>query len=131
MDRDLFAERDGTYTSYERRVQYYPAAIMPLGDCKPDWQILTLLANELDQTWLDRVRTTLGAKPIIYTSPNFWETAMGDTTQFADEGYRLLWIAHWDVPEPSVPRTRGNRGRRPSGDHPPRMSASQLPTPAV
>src|SRR5437870_13892281 len=24
---------------------------MPLGDCKPDWQILTLLANELDQTW--------------------------------------------------------------------------------
>jgi hypothetical protein len=35
------------------------------------------------------------------------------------------------VPEPSVPRTSGSGGRLLSGHHPSRMSASQLPTPAV
>jgi GH25 family lysozyme M1 (1,4-beta-N-acetylmuramidase) len=40
---------------------------------------------------------------MIYTGPNFWRTATGDTTEFADRGYRLLWIANWFVPEPDVP----------------------------
>jgi NADH-quinone oxidoreductase subunit G len=46
-----FAEREGTYTSYERRVQHYRDSILPVGESKADWQILTELANELDQTW--------------------------------------------------------------------------------
>jgi NADH-quinone oxidoreductase subunit G len=46
-----FAEREGTYTSYGRRVQHFRDSILPLGESKADWQILTALANELDHSW--------------------------------------------------------------------------------
>ena len=39
-----FAERDGTFTSTERRVQRVRRAIDPLGGCRPDWQILGEIA---------------------------------------------------------------------------------------
>lgn len=42
-------------------------------------------------------------KPMIYTSPYFWQTAMDDTKWFAREGYKALWIAHWETDRPSVP----------------------------
>jgi GH25 family lysozyme M1 (1,4-beta-N-acetylmuramidase) len=53
------------------------------------------------RTWLARVRHDLGVRPMIYSSPNFWRTAMGDSTWFATHGYPL-WIAHWYVPSPDV-----------------------------
>lgn len=53
--------------------------------------------------WLAEVEVQLGVKPMIYTSPSFWEGEMGDTQAFADAGYSLLWIANWDVPRPKVP----------------------------
>jgi Glycosyl hydrolases family 25/Divergent InlB B-repeat domain len=46
------------------------------------------------------VRT--GVRAMIYSSPHFWRTYLGDTTWFADHGY-ALWIAHWGVPSPMVP----------------------------
>ncbi len=55
------------------------------------------------RTWLRRVESQLGVKPMIYTSPSFWHERMGDTRWFAKNGYRALWIAHWRSPEPSVP----------------------------
>ena len=54
-------------------------------------------------TWLERVTSVLGVRPMIYTSPNFWSTYLGDTTMFADAGYRVLWVAHWGVDQPRVP----------------------------
>jgi len=41
-----FAERDGTFTSTERRVQRIRKAINPIGDSKPDWQIIIELSNQ-------------------------------------------------------------------------------------
>ena len=38
-----FAEKDGTFTSTERRVQRVRKAIEPAGLCKPDWKILSEL----------------------------------------------------------------------------------------
>ncbi len=56
------------------------------------------------RTWLERVTAVTGVRPMIYTSPNFWENAMGDTTWFAANGYRTLWVAHWTSdPAPLVP----------------------------
>jgi lysozyme len=52
--------------------------------------------------WLARVRGRTGVRPMIYTSPYFWRTYLGDTTWFADRGYPL-WIAHWGVWRPDVP----------------------------
>jgi lysozyme len=52
--------------------------------------------------WVSRVTNQLGVHPMLYASPHFWTANMGDTTWFADHGYRL-WIAHWDAPSPDVP----------------------------
>lgn len=60
--------------------------------------------------WLAEVTARLGVRPMIYTSPNFWKNSMGDTTMFADQGYAVLWVAHWFVPGPTVPA--GNWGGR-------------------
>jgi formate dehydrogenase alpha subunit len=42
-----FAEKDGTFTSTERRVQRVRKAIEPLGESKPDWLILCELAQRM------------------------------------------------------------------------------------
>lgn len=55
------------------------------------------------KAWLQRVDQRLGVKAMIYTSPSFWRNAMGDTRWFADNGYAMLWVAHWGVTSPSVP----------------------------
>jgi GH25 family lysozyme M1 (1,4-beta-N-acetylmuramidase) len=54
------------------------------------------------RTWLARVYSRTGVRAMIYSSPHFWRTYLGDTTWFADHGYPL-WIAHWGVPSPTVP----------------------------
>lgn len=51
-----YAEKDGTFTSLERRVQRVRAAIPPAGAAKPDWQIFLALAKRL-------------GSPLAYKSP--------------------------------------------------------------
>jgi GH25 family lysozyme M1 (1,4-beta-N-acetylmuramidase) len=53
--------------------------------------------------WLTEVYQKTGVRPMIYTSPSFWRNYMGDTRSFADQGYTVLWVAHWFVTSPSVP----------------------------
>jgi GH25 family lysozyme M1 (1,4-beta-N-acetylmuramidase) len=56
------------------------------------------------QTWLSQVTAATGVRPMIYTTPKFWSTSMGDTDWFARNGYSVLWIAHWTTAsQPSVP----------------------------
>lgn len=50
--------------------------------------------------WLRTVEKLTGRAPLIYASPYFWTTHLGDTAQFT--GYRL-WIANYRVTEPTVP----------------------------
>ena len=62
------------------------------------------------QAWLGQVEARLGVKPMIYTTPSFWRTYMGDSRWFANNGYRL-WIAHWHVDQPDTPaRNWAGRG---------------------
>lgn len=42
-----FAEKNGTFTNTERRIQRVREAIKPIGDSKPDWIILMELLNRL------------------------------------------------------------------------------------
>jgi formate dehydrogenase alpha subunit len=42
-----FAEKDGTFTNTERRVQLVRKAVEPPGDARPDWQILCDLARQM------------------------------------------------------------------------------------
>jgi formate dehydrogenase alpha subunit len=46
-----FAEKDGTFTNTERRVQRVRRAISPRGNSKPDWEILTEVARRLGYEW--------------------------------------------------------------------------------
>jgi predicted molibdopterin-dependent oxidoreductase YjgC len=43
-----FAEKDGTFTNTERRVQRVRKVIEPVGNSKPDWMIITEIAARLD-----------------------------------------------------------------------------------
>jgi GH25 family lysozyme M1 (1,4-beta-N-acetylmuramidase) len=54
-------------------------------------------------SWLGRVYARTGVRAMIYTSPSFWQTYMGNTGWFASQGYTVLWIAHWFVSAPTVP----------------------------
>lgn len=42
-----FAEKDGTFTNTERKVQRIRKAIEPVGNAKPDWKILMEVMNKL------------------------------------------------------------------------------------
>jgi formate dehydrogenase alpha subunit len=42
-----YAEKDGTFTNTERRVQRGRKAVEPPGEAKPDWEIITLLAEKM------------------------------------------------------------------------------------
>lgn len=55
------------------------------------------------RTWLARVYAKLGVRAIIYTNQAFWTRWLGDTRWFADNGYRVLWIAQWGPPSPTIP----------------------------
>lgn len=46
-----FAEREGTFTSADRRVQRFYRALPPLGNAKPDWWIAQEIAKRLDHDW--------------------------------------------------------------------------------
>ncbi len=53
-----FAEKDGTFTATDRRVQRVRKAIEPLGDARPDWEILCDIAQRM------------GAKGFEFSSPS-------------------------------------------------------------
>lgn len=44
-------EKDGTFTNTERRIQRLYQAFEPLGESKPDWQIISEIANRLGAGW--------------------------------------------------------------------------------
>jgi formate dehydrogenase alpha subunit len=48
-----FAERDGTFTATDRRIQRGRKAIEPLGESKPDWEIICLLAQRMGASGFD------------------------------------------------------------------------------
>ena len=46
-----FAEQEGTFINTERRVQRVRRAIKPVGQSKPDWEIIQALAQKLNLQW--------------------------------------------------------------------------------
>ena len=63
-----FAEKDGTFTNFEGRVQRVQKAIAPLGESLPDWEIILRLAE------------TMGA-PMPYSSPHQVLDELADCSQ--------------------------------------------------
>ena len=73
-----FAERDGTFTSGDRRVQRFYRALPPLGQARPDWWIIQEIARRLGASW-----RYAGAETI------FVELA-GTVAQYAGLSYQAL-----------------------------------------
>lgn len=44
-------EKDGTFTNTERRIQRFYQVFEPMGDSKPDWEIIQMVANAMGANW--------------------------------------------------------------------------------
>ena len=73
-----------------------PGDLVPALDIEERGGLSVAGLQDWVRTWLARVRSKLGVRPMVYTSPYFWRTAMGDSQWFAQNGY-VLWLAHWGV----------------------------------
>ncbi len=68
--------------------------LLPVLDLEKTGSLSVARLTAWTRAWLDEVTARLGVRPIVYTSPSFWKTALGDTPVFAVAGHPL-WIAHW------------------------------------
>jgi len=92
-----FAEKDGTYTSTERRVQLAKAAVPPPGKARPDWQIICEISK-------------LAGYPMPYESPAdvlkeinaLTPSYAGITMERLLAGYGLQWPCP-NVDHPGTP----------------------------
>ena len=48
-----FAEKDGSFTGTDRRIQRVRKAVEPVGEAKPDWEIICLLAQRMGAASFD------------------------------------------------------------------------------
>lgn len=111
-----FAEKTGTFTSTERRVQMVHQAIAPVGGSRPDWQILTALGSRLGPGWNytdpAQILDEIAALTPIYTGITHDRLEHGEQLQWPVEssshtGTQLLPLGlfscgevHWIPPEP-------------------------------
>ena len=58
-----FAEKDGTFTNSERRVQRVRKAIDPVGDSKPDWVIIQDVGRRVSQKLGLEARSRIQLRP--------------------------------------------------------------------
>ena len=77
--------------------------LVPALDLESGQVLGTAALQTWAKTWLRRVYVRLGVKPIIYTTPGFWQSYMANTRWFADNGYHVVWVAHWDARTPATP----------------------------
>jgi len=144
-----FAEKTGTFTSTERRVQMVRQAIEPLGDAKPDWWITSQIAKRLLSGTRERVQreapysgweyadTSAIMSEINAVTPSYG----GITHERLEAGERLQWpCPTLDHPGTSILHTKQftrGKGRfmpiddippaeRPDDDYPMVMSTGRV-----
>ena len=66
-----FAEKEGTFTNTERRVQMVRQAIEPLGDSKPDWWITAQIAKKMGCKGFDYERPSQIMEEISRLTPSY------------------------------------------------------------
>ncbi|MDH7499848.1 MAG: formate dehydrogenase subunit alpha [candidate division NC10 bacterium] len=91
-----FAEKDGTFTSTERRVQRVRKAIEPVGRSRPDWEILCEISRRA------------GYAGMTYSSPSqIMEEIARLTPLYGGISYDRIGRAglQWPCPDPAHPGT--------------------------
>lgn len=113
-----FARPDGNPTKPREEARWFvsqlnlqPGMIIPALDLERGGSLGRTALTAWVQAWLDEVYLLTGTRAMIYVSPSFWRSYLGDTRTFADQGYNVLWVAHWGVSSPSVPASNwGGKG---------------------
>lgn len=98
-----FAEKDGTFTNSERRVQRVRRAIAPVGQSRPDWEIVCDIARRM------AAASGVDSRQFTYASPSAVFAEMARLTPF------LRGLSHerldreggiqWPCPAPDHPGT--------------------------
>jgi formate dehydrogenase alpha subunit len=99
-----FAEKDGTFTNSDRRVQRVRRAIQPIGDSRPDWVIISDLALRLEE----RMGLTPSAGWEYHHPADVWEEMRRVTPDFRGITYDRLEReggVHWPCPDLDHPGT--------------------------
>jgi formate dehydrogenase alpha subunit len=97
-----YAEKDGTFTNTERSIQRVRQAIEPLGDSRPDWQVLCNIAE------------VAGYKHMDYNHPEeIFEEIRAVTPIYAGINYKRIEedVMQWPCPDilhPGTPVLHGN-----------------------
>ncbi len=66
-----FAEKNGTFSNTERRVQRVRQAIAPVGDAKPDWEIVCAMAQKLGASGFEYSSTQEILEEISSLTPSY------------------------------------------------------------
>jgi len=73
-----WVERDGTFTNFEGRVQRFRTAVAPLGEARPDWEIV------------GRVLVALGAEVGASRADHWFRDLAATVPAFAGLGYQAI-----------------------------------------
>ncbi|MDP7579734.1 MAG: formate dehydrogenase subunit alpha [SAR202 cluster bacterium] len=100
-----FAEKDGTFTNSERRVQRVRKAIDPIGQSRPDWEIICDLGKRMSK------KLDLGVESeFSFRHPSqIWAEMASLTTSMAGISYERLDTEggiQWPCPSTAHPGTR-------------------------
>jgi GH25 family lysozyme M1 (1,4-beta-N-acetylmuramidase) len=75
----------------------------PVLDLETKGNLATAALQKWTSAWLQQIAARTGVAGLVYASPSFWKTALGDTLSVAAAG-NPLWIAHWTTnASPLVP----------------------------
>ena len=100
-----FAEKDGTFTNSERRVQRVRKVIDPVGDSRPDWEIICDLARRMS-----RLRGLGVEAEFEFGHPSeIWDEMAALTPIVSGISYERLDAEggiQWPCPTPDHPGTR-------------------------
>ena len=91
-----FAEKDGTFTNTERKVERVRKAIEPVGNSKPDWRIISQIAQKM------------GAKGFYFNDPSqIMDEIASITPSYGGISYNRLETCeiHWPCPTEDHPGT--------------------------
>jgi formate dehydrogenase alpha subunit len=99
-----FAEKDGTFTNTDRRIQRCRAAVVPVGNSRPDWEIICDLGHRIEA----RLGMRLSAG-FDYNHPEeIWEEMRQLTPDFWGIDYARIEReggVHWPCPSFNHPGT--------------------------
>ena len=91
-----FAEKNGTFSNTERRVQRVRRALAPLGESKPDWEIVCAIAKAMGAPGFDYTRPEEIMEEIASVTPSYG----GITYERLENGG-----IQWPCPDQSHPGT--------------------------